>query len=206
MHSKPLVGIKVQTLPICNTEMICSVCSSWTIPMSPNLQWLEQSGSYHFHLGSDWGGVGSLPWDKHPQVDWALLLALPRRPHRPWRSSSTIPFSPSPGLSNPWDVPLLLAQTCLTHFSTKKDRSELFCPLCGKALCSPLLTQVSLGRWTSLCCGMSEWLLSWLVGWWMNQSGHVGLELIIGGIHSLCKGSWWMLVRLWWGTLLLGSL
>lgn len=79
------------------------------VPKSPVTG--TESRLYHFRLGSDWGGLESLPRNKWLQVGWALLLALSRVPHRPWDSLSTIwgiwscPFSLKPSALQPLGHP-----------------------------------------------------------------------------------------------------
>ena len=61
----PSVDIQAHTLPVCSIEMISSMCSRWTVVISPRLLWLEPSCSvlseggffllfppYRFHLPS----------------------------------------------------------------------------------------------------------------------------------------------------------
>lgn len=177
------------------------MCSQWPVPVSPSLPWLEMSPGLNI-MGAGWGGLGSRPRDKWPQVDWALLLAMPRRPRRHEvllaQECGPVPFSPQPRALRLLDLPPTLPQTCWTHFSPEEGRNgssvfyrERFFPSfppCRFHLTSELVFK-SGTFWVTL--------LSRIIGWWMNQSGCVGLELVIGGIHSLCKSNWWILVRLW---------
>lgn len=153
---------------------------------------------YHFHLCSDWKGLGSLPRGKWPHGDWALLLACLEGltdhevllPYQVLSIQPAIQGAPIPWTSlSPWPRPVWLI---------------FLLRMTGDGGCSVLYEERQVTQ--PLDVEHSEWLLSWLVGQWMNQFGYVGLELVIGGIYSLCKSSWQTLVRVWWGTLLLRSL
>lgn len=120
----PSVASQVHTLPVCSIEMISSACCHWTMPMSPSLQPPGRSLGPTVSPGFWLRRAGESAQGQMASSRLALLLALPRRPHRLWGSSSTIPGIGScpfcPELSKPLDIPLLLAQTC---FSTEEDWS-----------------------------------------------------------------------------------
>lgn len=157
--------------------MISSVCSQWTIPMSPSLQWLEQSpgSTISVWVLTEEGlrvcpGTNDFKW-----VGPCSLLCLEclidlETSLSTIRGIWSCPFSLKPSALQPLGHPSPGPDLFGSFLHWGVQELVAFILLWGKVFSSPLLIQVSLGKWNGLWMWNipSDCSAVWLAGEWIS--------------------------------------